>query len=408
MQSADYETLFRREAIRQLGRPMPGRPVCRVPACWDWIVLLLVAICAAAVILAITVQYRETETAKGWLVPERGVAQAVHDRYATVRRVDVSQGEHVVAGQVLAVLSADAALPGGGFRSARDSDYYRDEIKAVDSRQSLLVRRYEAADKDLGAQLQHVDLEIASVERQLSGEEERTAMADERLRRLGQAAQAVTEWDLLRLREELAAMHVQQEKLRQQRIVLQRTRGRLRREREAAPLNRDMELSVLRSRRSELAQRLAEAEVNHLATLISPADGIVADIAVQAGETVRPGRVLITVLPSNSPLQAEMYVPSSAAGFVRRGQPVELAFDAFPRHKYGTGTGQILSIAEFVTPPADMPAALASREAAYRVVVGVPTTELELRPGMTLQADLVLERRSVADWLLESLLPRRG
>jgi len=68
-----------------------------------------------------------------------------------------------------------------------------------------------------------------------------------------------------------------------------------------------------------------------LLELRAPQDGIVKDLATHtAGSVVSPGTVLLTLVPHNDPMQAEVWVTNLDAGFVRPRQPVKLKFTAYP------------------------------------------------------------------------------
>ena len=59
--------------------------------------------------------------------------------------------------------------------------------------------------------------------------------------------------------------------------------------------------------------------------------GVVKDLATHTGGTVvQPGTILLTLVPKDEILRAEVWVTNEDIGFVREGQPVKLKFAAFP------------------------------------------------------------------------------
>jgi multidrug resistance efflux pump len=56
---------------------------------------------------------------------------------------------------------------------------------------------------------------------------------------------------------------------------------------------------------------------------------------------VQPGTVLLTLVPKEETLRAEVWVSNEDIGFVRQGQPVKLKFAAFPFQKYGMVEGTV-------------------------------------------------------------------
>ena len=160
---------------------------------------------------------------------------------------------------------------------------------------------------------------------------------------------------------------------------------------------------LLRERELQLQRELADVEATREYALVAPYGGRVADVGVHAGETVRGGRALLSLLPDDSVLQAEIFVPSKAAGRLQPGQHLRLVFDAFPRESFGNTPAVVNRVAEFVTLPGEAPPAVPQRNATYRVTATLNATALPLRAGMTLGAELVLEERSMLEWLLQPL-----
>jgi membrane fusion protein len=116
---------------------------------------------------------------------------------------------------------------------------------------------------------------------------------------------------------------------------------------------------------------------------------------------------------------AQLYAPSSAVGFVRPQQAVNLRYQAFPYQKFGQQSGRVLQVSRTPLTPAELallnlPTALsqgALSEPLYRITVGLDRQsvsaygqEQALSPGMQLDADVLLERRSLIEWIFEPLL----
>ena len=73
-----------------------------------------------------------------------------------------------------------------------------------------------------------------------------------------------------------------------------------------------------------------------LLELKAPQDGIVKDLATHTpGTVVSPGTILLTLVPRNDPVKAEVWVTNEDAGWVEVNQPVKIKIAAFPFNKYG-------------------------------------------------------------------------
>ena len=121
-------------------------------------------------------------------------------------------------------------------------------------------------------------------------------------------------------------------------------------------------------------------------------------------------------------LQAHLYAPSHTAGFVRAGQPVYLRYAAYPYQKFGLHTGHITAVSATPFAPNELPPNLSqqliaqagSHEALYRVNVQLDEQSIQvygeqwpLKAGLTLEADVLQERRKVWEWVLEPVLAAR-
>lgn len=122
----------------------------------------------------------------------------------------------------------------------------------------------------------------------------------------------------------------------------------------------DGALASLAGRRAALARQGAEV-------IRAPVAGRVAALPARAGQSVAPQMLLAAILPEGGVLEAELYVPTRAAGFIREGQEARLQFDAFPFQKFGWGTGRVTVVSKMIYSPADIPSALALQEPAFRV-----------------------------------------
>jgi membrane fusion protein len=118
--------------------------------------------------------------------------------------------------------------------------------------------------------------------------------------------------------------------------------------------------------------------------------------------------------PSGSAVEAQLFLPSSAIGFVNEGDRVLLHTPAFPYQKYGSQSGRVRAISDTALAPAEVASLLGiqpPQQALYRVIVRLDqkfvVTERghrDFQPGMTVEADLLLERRRFYEWLFEPLL----
>jgi hemolysin D len=143
--------------------------------------------------------------------------------------------------------------------------------------------------------------------------------------------------------------------------------------------------------------------------------GIVKDLATHTiGTVTAPGTILLTLVPMEEPLKAEVWVSNEDIGFVRPEQPVKLKFSPFPFQKYGMVDGAIEQVSADAreTPGQENSMDIASRDSsnlglAYKALVVLNQQKLDvdghaykLAPGMHVSAEIRLGTRSLLEYLL--------
>jgi membrane fusion protein len=109
------------------------------------------------------------------------------------------------------------------------------------------------------------------------------------------------------------------------------------------------------------------------------------------------------------PLVGEIFVSQRAAGLLKTGQAVRLNLDAFPYQTFGSVPGRILSISSTALTSGEIGVpGVRAEEAMYRVRVRLGRSFVNaygqrrtLSPGMSLEAIIVTDRRSLIEWLLD-------
>ena len=143
-----------------------------------------------------------------------------------------------------------------------------------------------------------------------------------------------------------------------------------------------------------------------LITLTAPAAAIVLELAPRpVGAVAKEAEPLVTLVPLHTPLTAEVEIADREIGFVHAGQTARIKVDAFPFQQHGTlpATLETVSADAFVKERQNEPV--------YRARLHLDSVDLaamqpgnRLLPGATVQAEIVVGRRSVLSYLLNPLL----
>jgi membrane fusion protein len=374
------------------------------------------AVVAAAVALGaflVLGEYTRKVRVSGVLVPDRGVLRLVAPQDALLLERRVAEGQQVRAGDVLFVLSLDRAGVGGDTQAAVQRSLAARELsldKAAVQQQSLhesqaaaLSRRWADMQRERGA----IDAEIALSQQRIKlAEDARARVESLRNDNFVSSAQVQTKT------EELLGLQAQHQALERQRSTHAREMAALEAQRRDLPLDNARKLGEIERERAELAQLGAESESRRRLVVLAPQDGVVSGLIAQPGQTVTPGVALASLVPAEAKLQAHLYAPSSAVGFLRPEQAVLLRYDAFPYQKFGAQHGRIEQVSLAPLSGTDITGQAASaREPMYRIAVTLARQDIAtgaqvrpLVPGMQLEADVPIERRRLVEWLFAPVL----
>lgn len=161
---------------------------------------------------------------------------------------------------------------------------------------------------------------------------------------------------------------------------------------------------------NNLQRELANSGAQEAYLVIAPRDGVVSNIYYRAGHTAQSGQILLNIIPADSQLVAEIYIPTDAIGLVEAGQSIQLRYHAFPYQKFGLFEGKIANISKTLIEPHQAEASGLITDPAYRAQVNLDAQVIEqvnsdipLQPGMTLDADVLGETRSLFSWFFEPL-----
>ena len=147
-----------------------------------------------------------------------------------------------------------------------------------------------------------------------------------------------------------------------------------------------------------------------LLELKAPQAGIVKDLATYTpGTVVAPGTILLTLVPRDEPLVAEVWIENADAGFVQAEQKARIKLAAYPFQKYGLLEGVVTHVGADAQARSETssPSARSVQDAAYRALISLGSAyldghgrQLRLVPGMQVSAEIHLGTRTVFEYLL--------
>jgi len=410
------KSLFRKEATDAQGQRLFGEVTIAQPLSFAVMSSFLLAILLTAAGFVVTGTYARKETVIGFLQPDKGIVRVFSPASGVVTEVLVDEGQSVEAGQMLARIQTERRAASGVSVRATMLDTIEAQLTEVENRIQLQKRRAKAERERLEAQLVSLREEREQLADQIEIQEELVQVAINNLKAIenltedgviSETEYKAREEQVLGYRQELSALKQRKaanaDQIRQTELEL-----------EQLPIEGEDRLSELASTRASLERQKAELAGQRAFTVTAPVSGRVT--ALRAVNGGRAGNEpLLAILPEGGVLEAHLFVPSRAIGFVEPGQEVKLAYDAFDHRRFGVYDGTVRDVSATVLPPGDVAGPISVEQPVYRVTVALENQSVRaygktvpLQAGMTLTADIIMERRSLGDWLLDPLRSLQG
>ena len=314
-----------------------------------------------------------------------------------VTRLMVKEGDEVKAGQLLAQLErarAQAAVDDTASKVATlritlarlEAEVYEKPLvfpddlerypELVQAQRDLYLKRRAA----IGGQLASLQKMAALARQELSLNEPLLAMGD------------VSQADVIRLRRQVADIEAQ----------MTNARNKYFEDAQTQMLKAQEELN---SQSEVLRDRSQLLEHTELRAAIA---GIVKNIRVTTlGGVLRPGDVMMELVPTGDDLIVEGKISPADIAFVKEGQPAHVKLDAYDYSIFGVMEGQVI----YISPDTLTEDTKNGPSAYYRVHVRISGNEykgkareqVQIRPGMTAQVDIRLRDRTVLSYLTKPI-----
>jgi len=144
-------------------------------------------------------------------------------------------------------------------------------------------------------------------------------------------------------------------------------------------------------------------------TITAPVAGTVTTLELRnAGAVVQAGQTIATISQRGARLLVEAHVPNKDIAFVEKGLPAKLKFDAFPFQDYGTVEGTVIEVSPDAQTDKDSSSFFKVMIAPRQTEINAKGKSVPLRPGLALTAEIVTERKSILNLILEPFRKLKG
>ncbi|PCJ47262.1 MAG: toxin secretion protein [Gammaproteobacteria bacterium] len=412
-------SLFRKEAVSHQSERLTGVITLAQPLSLTLTVLILLSITVAIITFAFSAEYSRKETVRGFLMPNKGVIKSFANQGGTIEKLWVKEGDKVIKGQSLATIIVKQSNNSGIDLSTQLADQLNIQANLL----SEEITQHQALEIQ---ELLNLKTQKIALQNEQVALENQLALAEEKLELL---TEQQLNFDLLnkngylskseRERQQQILLESKQEKQNITRLLLQQKNGlsKVAFNIINIPQQYALRISNLMRQKADLQRQLVQIASNHKYTVTASNNGIVTGIQVVEGEALSQShtKLLLHILPEDSELIAELLLPTRSAGFVQVGNNARLRFDAFPYQRFGFIESKIVRIDQTLITPNETQLPIALQEPVYRLraklnhqIMHAFGKQLDLKSGMLFEADIMLEKRTLIDWLLEPIYRLKG
>ncbi len=404
--------LFRKEAVTHATRRLQGDVMIGTGVTWAMLGYIAAAAVLVAFLFAVFADYARKESVTGWVVPDGGIIRVAARDTGVISALPVHEGTPVAAGAPMATIRLSTDTSNGDSGAIMEAAA-RSQLTSTIQNAHSQVDKVKADRTQLTAHRAALQSMRAEAARYVDLLQAKAKLADDNLAR----AQSLADKGYLSPQNldasKAASLAAQQDvsTAKSNVLALDQQLADTSAQIAATPILIAQAQSQAQANDASMRQRLEQIKASNEYTLTAPIAGKVMGLPVNLGQTVTAGSVIAIVTPSDSHLQAELFVPSRAAGFIKTGQAVSVQYQAFPYQKFGSAKGRVISVSHTVMAPGEVTiSGLSLQEPVFRVRVALDKdfvsaygANTPLQPGMLLNADIVIDRRSLLEWLLDPL-----
>jgi len=411
--------LFRSELEDARANAWLGRVVLIRPLSFTFLAATACAFTIALAAFFTFGEYTRKARVTGVLAPAQGVVRILAQQSGVVEAVHAREGGRVERDAPLVILGdprkTTAREEVGSAVAARLGERQR----ALGQQRSHALAAMRSEQTALAVKRAGLERELRQLDAELATQAQRAALAREgldrarRLEDIGFLSRAASD----RERESALEHRSRVEAAQRARTTLVSELASIEFEMTAARSRAAAQVAALDAQKAAIAQESVERGAQFRAAIVAPSAGVVATVLVEPGQMVTAGAPLATLIAADADLEAHLFAPSRSIGFVREGQEVLLRYLAYPYQKFGQQRASVVAIArnpmlaaELGFTPLD-----GTREPLYRIKAALESQAIRaygrfepLQPGMQVEADILLDRRRLIEWIFEPVLSLAG
>lgn len=415
--------LFRKEVLHAKQNKWVGSILLSRP--FSFTFLTICAFCVAVVIITFAIwgSYTKRSTVQGQLIPRSGLIQVYATQQGTIVKKNAYEGQIVKKGDTLFVISTANYGENGDIAAALSK---QTQLKEQSIRNEIMrMRLLHKNEKETALNQINLLKEYLKKMNSLINNQKHAvdlASINQNRYKAAYAQNAVSNEEFEEKKTNYLNQFAQYESLQREKITFEKQLNEQKIALNGLENKQSNEIEQLERLLSTNNQEFIEMQFRQKIAIQSHTTGAVSTINGEVGQFVDLSKPLMTILPENTSLIAQLYVPSRAIGFVKQGDQVLLRYQAYPYQKFGHAKAKILSVAKTAIAGQDLktigtisPQQQINNEPVYLVraqlnkqTVKAYGNNMPLQVGMTFEADIMHDTRNLYEWVLEPLFSITG
>ncbi|MEZ8657114.1 HlyD family secretion protein [Vibrio splendidus] len=407
-------TLFRTEVVERQHR-FYGNILIALPPSLNRLVFLAAVTGFFVVLFCVVGEFSKKEKVHGILLPEGGVIDVFPSESGVITQRLANEGDIVTKGQPLYVISTETNnLTEGGLRH-RVGVLLQQNVDSVQRQMTVNEALTQQKKQALEREVRQLDAKRRATDKLRAIKQGQLTLAKETVNAFASEARQglISKIELRERRSQVLAFEAESQEMDLEIRDLNYQATQKSSEIDRLDSQLALERELLQSRIIDVRQKLVSNNVMQEVVVMAPIDGTIAAINVYQGP-VSQETVLLNLVPQGKPLQATLFVPGRAIGFLENGQKVQLQYKAFPYQKFGQYRGTIQDISGSSVSTEDLKyqpeVKDKQRQSLFVYLVKVTLDHQQvviygqpksLYSGMNLEASIEVESRKIYEWLLD-------
>lgn len=415
---------FRSEVTEHQRAQRLGEPLLITPLSFKVLTALVAAVVIAIGCFLYWGTYTTKQTVAGYILPSKGVVTVYAPQFGTIVERYVHLGERVRKGQKLYEIALQRSTLNTSNVNAALLKQYDAQLQSIEVQRKQAEQLGTAKVTQLLGQQRDFRSEYKNLGGEFQTEKAILKLAEDNLARYQSLARTgmVSKSGLQKIQQQVMTQKSQVEQIDSKMAALIAQLNQIPAEISETKSNTASDVANLKAQAAQIKLQRLELQVAQKVIVRSPSSGVISSVIARVGQNVNTQAsgltsqsALLSILPQGSVLEARLLVPTRSIGFVHPGERVRFRYSAFPYQRFGLYRGKVRGVSRSVITPGELDLPVNLNGPYYLVTASLVHPyvhaygrRLPLTAGMTLSADIVLNRERLYNWLLRPLESLRG